>query len=90
MPKTKELSIDIQNKIIDFHKRSKGYRSIRKQFNVHPSTIDSIIRKWKKHHSTVNLSRMGAPKKISNRALNELTRMFQIILKLPKRNCHAN
>ena len=66
MPKTKELSINIQNKIVDFFKGGKGYRSIRKKINVHPSTVGSIIRKWKKHNSTVNLSRTGAPKKILN------------------------
>ena len=43
MRKTKKLSINIRNKILDFHKRGKGYRSIEKQFNEHPSTVGSII-----------------------------------------------
>ena len=75
MVKTQEHSVDLRNKIIDAHKIGEGYRLIGKRFKVHPSTVGSIIRKWKTHHTTLNLTRAGAPKKISNRALNRLTRI---------------
>lgn len=74
MVKTQEHSVDLRNKIIDAHKIGEGYRLIGKRFKVHPSTVGSIIRKWKTHHTTLNLTRAGAPKKISNRALNRITR----------------
>lgn len=75
MAKNKELSVDIRNKIVDAHKAGKGYRMIGKEFNVHPSTVGCIIRKWKAHGCTVNLPRSGAPKKISQRAVNTVVRI---------------
>ncbi len=64
MGKTKELSTDFRNKIVDLHKAGMGYRTIGKQLGENATTVGTIIRKWKKFKMTVNLPRTGAPCKI--------------------------
>ncbi len=61
MGKTKELSKDTRDKIVDLHKAGIGYRTIGKQL-VEKAPI---IRKCNKLKMTVNLPRTGAPCKIS-------------------------
>jgi transposase len=68
MGKTKELSMDVRDKIVDLHKAGMGYKTISKQLGEKVSTIGAIIRKWKKDKITVNHPRSGAPRKISPRA----------------------
>ncbi len=65
MGKTKELSKDTRDKIVDLHKAGMGYRTIGKQLGEKATTVGAIIRKWKKFKMTVNLPRTGAPCKIS-------------------------
>ena len=65
MGKTKELSKDIEDKIVDLHKAGMGYKKISKQLGEKLTTVGAIIRKWKKHKVTANLPRSGAPCKIS-------------------------
>ncbi len=65
MAKTKELSKDARDKIVDLHKTGMGYKTIAKQLGEKVTTVGAIIRKWKKHKITVNLARTGAPCKIS-------------------------
>ncbi|KAI4877509.1 hypothetical protein NFI96_002584 [Prochilodus magdalenae] len=74
MVKTKELSKDTRDKIVDLHKARKGYGAIAKQLGEKRSTVGSIIRKWKKLNMTVNLPRTGAPRKISPRGLSIILR----------------
>uniref|UniRef100_A0A8C7W6H7 Tc1-like transposase DDE domain-containing protein n=1 Tax=Oncorhynchus mykiss TaxID=8022 RepID=A0A8C7W6H7_ONCMY len=64
MAKTKELSKDTRNKIVDLHQAGKTESAIGKQL--------AIIRKWKTYKTTDNLPRSGAPRKIS--PLNDLQR----------------
>ena len=64
MGKTKELSKDIRDKIVDLHKAGMGYKKISKQLGEKLKTVGAIIRKWKKHKDTDNLPRSGAPHKI--------------------------
>ncbi len=64
MTKTKELSTDIRDKIVDVHKAGMGYKTIAKQLGEKGTTVGGIIRKWKKHKRTVNLPRSGATCKI--------------------------
>ena len=68
MAKTKELSKDVGDKIVDLQKAGMGYKTIAKQLGERVTTVGAIIRKWKKH-KTVNLPWSGAPCKIST--LNE-------------------
>ena len=72
MGKTKELSKDIRDKIVDLHKAGMGYKKISKQLGEKLTTVGAIIRKWKKHKVTTNLP--GAPRKISPRGISMMMR----------------
>ncbi|KAK3528070.1 hypothetical protein QTP86_020231, partial [Hemibagrus guttatus] len=74
MAKTKELSKDTRNKIVDLHQAGKTESAIGKQLGVKKSTVGAIIRKWKTYKSTDNLPRSGAPRKISPRGVKMITR----------------
>ncbi|KAM3938618.1 uncharacterized protein RB166_015042 isoform 1-T2 [Leptodactylus fuscus] len=65
MRKTKELSQDVRDKIIDLHTAGMGYKNISKTLGVKETTVGAIVRKWKKYKTTVNRYRSGAPCKIS-------------------------
>ncbi len=79
MAKTKELSKDVRDKIVDLHKAGMGYKSIAKQLGEKVTTVVTgvIIRKWKKHKRTVNLPRSGAPCKISPRGVSMIMRTMR-------------
>ncbi len=74
MAKTKELSKNVRDKILDLHKAGMGYKTIAKQLGEKVTTVGAIIRKWKKHKITVNLPRTGAPCKISPRGASMIMR----------------
>ncbi len=74
MAKTKELSKDVRDKIVDLHKAGMGYKTIAKQLGEKVTTVGAIIRKWKKHKITINLPRTGAPCKISPRGVSLIMR----------------
>ncbi len=65
MVKTKELSKDVRDKIVDLLKAGVGYKTLAKQLGEKVTTVGAIIRKWKKHKISVNLPRSGTPCKIS-------------------------
>ncbi len=73
MAKTKELSKDVRDKIVDLHKAGMGYKIIAKQLGEKVTTVGAIIRKWK-HKITVKLPRTGAPCKISPRGVSMIMR----------------
>src|SRR4029434_4324323 len=77
MGKTKEVTKDVRDKIVDLHKAGMGYKTIGKQLGEKQTTIGVIIRKWKQHQTTVNRSRSGAPCKISPRAVSVIIRKVQ-------------
>ncbi len=70
MAKTKELSKDVRDKIVDLHKAGMGYKTISKQLCENVTTVGVIIHKWKKHKITVNLPRSGASCMISPRGVS--------------------
>ncbi len=74
MAKTKELSKDVKDKIVDLHKAGMGYKTIAKQLGEKVTTVGVVIRKWKKHKVAVNLPRSGAPCKISPRGVSMIMR----------------
>ncbi|KAK3533745.1 hypothetical protein QTP70_025049, partial [Hemibagrus guttatus] len=74
MAKTKALSKDTRNKIVDLHQAGKTESAIGKQLSVKKSTVGAIIRKWKTYKTTDNLPRSGAPRKISPRRVKMITR----------------
>ena len=65
MGKTKKLSKDIRDKIVDLHKAGMGHKKISKQLGEKLTTVGAIIRKWKKHKVNANLPQSRAPCKIS-------------------------
>ena len=68
MVKTKELSRDMQDRIIERHKGGEVYQKISKEMNLARSTVGNIIRNYKKYgDSTTNLPRNGRPRKINER-----------------------
>ncbi len=73
MGKTKELSKDTRDKIVDLHKAGMCYRTIGTQLGEKAKTVGAIIRKWTKF-MTVNLPRTGAPCKISPRGVSMILR----------------
>ena len=59
MAKTKELSRDMQDRIIEPHKGGQGYQKISKELNLGLSIVGNIIRKYKKYgDSTAELPGM--------------------------------
>ncbi len=74
MGKTKELSEDTRDKIVDLHKAGMSYRTTGKQLGEKATTVGAIIRKWKKFKMTVNLPRTGAPWKIPPRGVSMILR----------------
>ncbi len=74
MAKTKELSKDTRNKIVDLHQAGKTESAIGKQLGVKKSTVGAIIKKWKTYKTTDNLPRSGAPRKISPCGVKIITR----------------
>src|SRR4029434_2874383 len=77
MGKTKELTKDDRDKIVDLHNAGIGSKTISKQLGKKQTTIGAIIRKWKQHQTTVNRSRSGAPCKIFPRAVSVIIRKVQ-------------
>ncbi len=47
MSKTKELSKEVRDKIVDLHKAGMGYKTIAKQLGEKVTTVGAIILKWK-------------------------------------------
>ncbi len=62
---------------VDLHKAGMGYKTIAKQLGEKVTTVSAIIRKWKKHKTTVNLPQTGAPCKISPRGVSMIMRMMR-------------
>ncbi len=74
MSKTKELSKGVRDKIVDLRKAGMGYKTIAKQLGETMTTAGAIIHKWNKPKITVNLSRTGAPCKISHCGVSMIMR----------------
>lgn len=54
MGKTKELSKDVRDKIVDLHKAGMGYKTMSKKLGEKETTVGTILLKWKKYKITVN------------------------------------
>ncbi|CAJ0942437.1 unnamed protein product [Ranitomeya imitator] len=74
MGKTKELSKDVMDKIIDLHKAGMSYKTIRKTLGEKETTVCAIVRKWKEYKMTVNQHQSGAPCKILPRGVSLIMR----------------
>uniref|UniRef100_A0A8C4RNL8 Transposase n=1 Tax=Erpetoichthys calabaricus TaxID=27687 RepID=A0A8C4RNL8_ERPCA len=72
--KSKELSVDLRDRIVSRHISGEGYRKMSAALKVPMSTVASIIRKWKKFETTRTLPRTGRPSKLSHRGRRALVR----------------
>ncbi|KAG2465365.1 TCB1 transposase, partial [Polypterus senegalus] len=72
--KSKELSVDLGDRIVSRHKSGEGYRKSSAALKVPVSTVASIIQKWKKFKTTRTLPRAGRPSKLSDRGRRALVR----------------
>ena len=69
----------MRDRIIERHKRGQGYRNISKEMNLALSTVENIIRKYKKYgDGTANLPRNGRPRKINECTSRWISRNVQI------------
>ena len=58
--KTKELSKQVRDKVVEKYKSWLGYKKISETLNIPRSTVKAIIEKWKEYDTTTNLLREGA------------------------------
>ncbi|KAK1786617.1 hypothetical protein P4O66_003058 [Electrophorus voltai] len=72
--KSKELSVDLRDKIVSRHRSGEGYRKTSAALKVPLSTVASIIRKWKKFGSNRTLPRAGRPAILSGQGRRALVR----------------
>ena len=75
--KKKEHSSDVRQVIVDLHIKGKSYRIIGKQLNLHPCTVEPIIRKWKEQDFTINCPRTGTPRKLSSCVVSRIVRFVK-------------
>ncbi len=71
MVKTKELSKDVRDEIVDLHKAGMGYKTIVKQLGNKVTTVGAIIRKWKKHKIIQSPSVWGSMQDLTSRSFND-------------------
>ncbi len=71
MTKTKELSKDVRDKIVDLHTAGMGYKTISKQLDEKVTTVGAIIRKWKEHKITQSPSDWGSMQDLTSWSFND-------------------
>ena len=64
--RSKELSVELQDRIMSRHRSEEGYQNIYVALKVPKNTVASIILKWKKFRTTKTLPRAGHTAKLSN------------------------
>ncbi|KAG2456474.1 TCB1 transposase, partial [Polypterus senegalus] len=88
--KSRELSVDLRERIVSRHKSGECSRKISAALKVPMSIVASIIRKWKKFETTRTLPRAGRASKLSNRGrralVREVTKNPMITLSDPQRS----
>ena len=62
----------MRNKVIDINQSEKVYKAISKALGHQRTTVTTIIHKWRKHGTVVNLPRSGQPTKGTPRAHRQL------------------
>jgi transposase len=72
--RSKELSVELQDRIVLRHRSGEGNENISATLKVPKNTVASIILKWKNFGTTKTLPRAGRPAKLSNRGRRVLVR----------------
>lgn len=78
MVKTKELSVDLRQKIINFHKSKHSYGDISKRLGIPRSTVQYVIKKFKQFGTVESLPGRGRKPKLSPRTVRKLVRDVDI------------
>ena len=82
--KTKELSKQVRDKVVEKYRSGLGYYKISETLNIPRSTIKSIIKQIEINGTTTNL-REGRPPKLTDQArralIREATKISKITLK---------
>ena len=61
--KTKELSKQVRDKVVEKYRSELGYKNISETLNIPQSTFKSIIKKWKEYVTTTTPPREDSPPK---------------------------
>ena len=72
--RSKELSIELRDRIASRHRSGDGYQNIYAALKVPKNTVASIILKWKKFGTTKTLPRAGRPAKLRIQGRGALVR----------------
>jgi transposase len=72
--KTKELSKQVRDKVVEKYRSRLCYKKVSETLNIPQSTIKSFIKKWKEYGTTTTLPREGRPPKFTDHARRALTR----------------
>ena len=71
---SKELSVELQDRIVSRRRSGEGYQNISAALNVPKNTVASIILKWINLRTTKTLPRAGCLAKLSNLGRRALVR----------------
>ncbi len=71
MTKTKELSKEVRDKIVDLHKGGMGYKTIAKQLGEKETTVCVIIHKWKKQNNCQSPPDWGSMQDLTSWSFND-------------------
>ena len=66
--KSKELSKEVRNEVVENLHSGEGYKKILKSLIIPLSMVKSITNKWKMYHTTQTIPRSGRRSKLSSRA----------------------
>ena len=77
--KTKELSKQFRDKVVEKYRSGLGYKTISETLNIPRSNIKFIIKKWKEYGTTTNLTKLMD--QVRRALLKEETKRPKITLK---------
>uniref|UniRef100_A0A674C282 Uncharacterized protein n=1 Tax=Salmo trutta TaxID=8032 RepID=A0A674C282_SALTR len=72
--RSKELSVELRDRIVSRHRSGEGYQNISAALTVPKNTVESIILKWKKFGTTKTFPKAVRPAKLSNQGRRALVR----------------
>ena len=72
--RSKELSVEVRDRIVLRHRSGEGYQKMSVALKVPKNTVASIILKWKKFGTINTIPRVGRLAKLSNRGTRALVR----------------
>ena len=72
--RSKQLSVELRDRIVSRHRSGEGYQNISAALAVPKNTTSSIILKWKRFGSTKTLPKAAHLAKLSNRGRRALVR----------------